>query len=395
MPVSLTTLSGPIYMPNGATPVGGKVSFELSSWDREEGEALIVSGPTYSSIDENGQFSVELFTTTEGVNTVNYRMYVLWEDSELSQSYVNDVYVSSPVPHYTKKYIGSFALAGVGPFQVSDLNIVSELGLNSFDVLLECQAYSLAAGVSANAAAVSANTAASIASAVAGDVDQIITFTGAQMQTVSQFSTLEQFEGYSTVFDYWHLGDTVRAGDLELQKRSVSNGVVVANAWVVHGSADKLLDGYLPKASGAVKHHHISDMPAFTLLANDLAVSAAPFPVTYEKALSTMGVHSYGDTQSGGISTPLSSTVPNAPNGLRCGRGTSSAGETTVTFSNKFAPCIPNVMISPRIVGSGAASLFAMLTEEPTVTGFKFIIRNAAGTAVAAPYHFIAMGQDD
>lgn len=159
MPVSLTTLTGPIYMPNGATPVGGRVSFELSSWDREEGEALIVSGPTYSNIDENGQISVELFTTTEGVNTVNYKMYVLWEDSELSQSYVNDVYVSSPVPHYTKKYIGSFALAGAGPFQVSDLNIVSELELNSFDVLLECQAYSLAAEVSAAAAAVSEENA--------------------------------------------------------------------------------------------------------------------------------------------------------------------------------------------------------------------------------------------
>lgn len=152
MSVSLTTLTGPIYMPNGATPVGGRVSFELSSWDREEGEALIVSGPIYSNIDENGQFSVELFTTTEGTNTVNYKMYVLWEDSELSQSYVNDVYVSSPVPHYTKKYIGSFALAGAGPFQVSDLNIVSELELNSFDVLLECQAYSLVAQAAANSA---------------------------------------------------------------------------------------------------------------------------------------------------------------------------------------------------------------------------------------------------
>jgi len=395
MPVSLTTLSGPIYMPNGATPVGGKVSFELSSWDREEGEALIVSGPTYSSIDENGQFSVELFTTTEGVNTVNYRMYVLWEDSALSQSYVNDVYVSSPVPHYTKKYIGSFALAGVGPFQVSDLNIVSELGLNSFDVLLECQAYSLAAGVSANAAAVSANTAANTAATVAGDVDQIITYIGAQLQTVNTFTSIPQFETYDATFSYWLLNSVVQAGGVDFQKRSVSNGDVVANAWVALGYADKLLDGYLPKASGVVKHHHIANMPAFTLLANDLAVSAAPFPVTYEKALSTMGVHSYGDTQSGGISAPLSSTVPNAPNGLRCGRGTSSAGETTVTFSNEFAPCIPNVMISPRIVGSGAASLFAMLTEEPTVTGFKFIIRNAAGTAVAAPYHFIAMGQDD
>lgn len=249
--------------------------------------------------------------------------------------------------------------------------------------------------LAATAAADSAVSAEASAATVAGDVDQIIAYIGAQLQTVNTFTSIPQFETYDATFSYWLLNSVVQAGGVDFQKRSVSNGDVVANAWVALGYADKLLDGYLPKASGVVKHHHIANMPAFTLLANDLAVSAAPFPVTYEKALSTMGVHSYGDTQSGGISAPLSSTVPNAPNGLRCGRGTSSAGETTVTFSNEFAPCIPNVMISPRIVGSGAASLFAMLTEEPTVTGFKFIIRNAEGTAVAAPYHFIAMGQDD
>lgn len=247
----------------------------------------------------------------------------------------------------------------------------------------------------AAAAADSAVSAEASAATVAGDVDQIIAYIGAQLQTVNTFTSIPQFETYDATFSYWLLNSVVQAGGVDFQKRSVSNGDVVANAWVALGYADKLLDGYLPKASGVVKHHHIANMPAFTLLANDLAVSAAPFPVTYEKALSTMGVHSYGDTESGGISAPLSSTVPNAPNGLRCGRGTSSAGETTVTFSNEFAPCIPNVMISPQIVGSGAASLFAMLTEEPTVTGFKFIIRNAVGTAVAAPYHFIAMGQDD
>ena len=249
--------------------------------------------------------------------------------------------------------------------------------------------------LAATAAADSAVSAEASAATVAGDVDQIIAYIGAQLQTVNTFTSIPQFETYDATFSYWLLNSVVQAGGVDFQKRSVSNGDVVANAWVALGYADKLLDGYLPKASGVVKHHHIANMPAFTLLANDLAVSAAPFPVTYEKVLSTMGVHSYGDTQSGGISAPLSSTVPNAPNGLRCGRGTSSAGETTVTFSNEFAPCIPNVMISPRIVGSGAASLFAMLTEEPTVTGFKFIIRNAEGTAVAAPYHFIAMGQDD
>ncbi len=148
MSVSLTTLTGPIFMPDGATPVGGRVSFELSSWDREEGEALFISGPVYSTIDENGEFSVQLFTTTVGENTVNYKMYVIWEDSSFSQSYINNVYISAPTPHYTKKYIGSFALSGSGPFKVSDLNIMSELELNSFDVLLECQAYALAAEAS-------------------------------------------------------------------------------------------------------------------------------------------------------------------------------------------------------------------------------------------------------
>jgi hypothetical protein len=141
MAVSLTTVTGPIYLPNGATPVGGRVSFELSSWDQEEGEGLIISGPVYSKIDANGQFSVELFTSTAGIKSVHYRMFVIWEDSELSESYVNDIYIGIPTPHYTKKYIGSFALSGPGPFQVSDLNIISETNNSSFDAYIEMKAF--------------------------------------------------------------------------------------------------------------------------------------------------------------------------------------------------------------------------------------------------------------
>lgn len=141
MPVSLTTITGPIYLPNGATPVGGRVSFELSSWDQEEGAGLLVTGPVYSTIDENGQFSVQLYTSTAGINSVHYRMFVIWEDSELSQSYVNDIYVGSPTPHYTKKFIGSFALSGPGPFQVSDLTIISEVNNSSFDAYLEMKVF--------------------------------------------------------------------------------------------------------------------------------------------------------------------------------------------------------------------------------------------------------------
>lgn len=144
MVVSLTTVTGPVYLPDGNTPIGGRVSFELSSWDREVGEALFISGPVYADIDQNGQFSVELFTTTAGVNGVVYKMYVLWEDSSSTHSYTNTTYNSFPSPHFSKRYIGSFALAGAGPFMISDLNIVSELEANSFDVLLECSAYATA-----------------------------------------------------------------------------------------------------------------------------------------------------------------------------------------------------------------------------------------------------------
>lgn len=141
MPLTMTTVTGPVYLPNGATPLGGRVSFELSSWDQEEGEGLIITGPVYATIDSNGQFSVELFTSTSGNNSVHYRMFVIWEDSELSESYVNNIYVGTPTPHFTKKYIGSFALSGPGPFQVSDLNIISETDSSSFDAYLEMRAF--------------------------------------------------------------------------------------------------------------------------------------------------------------------------------------------------------------------------------------------------------------
>ena len=142
MPLTMTTITGPVYLPNGATPFGGRVSFELSSWDVEDSAGLVVTGPVYVPIDENGQFSVNLFTTTAGSESVTYRMFIIWEDSILSQSYVNDIYVSAPTPHYTKKYIGSFVLSGPGPYSLSELNIVSELNNSSFDAYLEMKAFS-------------------------------------------------------------------------------------------------------------------------------------------------------------------------------------------------------------------------------------------------------------
>lgn len=141
MALTMTTVTGPVFLPNGATPLGGRVSFELSSWDVEDSAGLVITGPVYVPIDENGQFTVQLFTTTAGTESVTYRMFVIWEDSTLAQSYVNDIYVSHPTPHYTKKFIGSFVLSGPGPYKLSELDIVSEVNNSSFDAYLEMKAY--------------------------------------------------------------------------------------------------------------------------------------------------------------------------------------------------------------------------------------------------------------
>lgn len=426
MPVSLTTLTGPIYMPNGATPVGGRVSFELSSWDREEGEALIVSGPIYSNIDENGQFSVELFTTTEGVNTVNYKMYVLWEDSELTQSYVNDVYVNFPTPHYTKKYIGSFALAGAGPFQVSDLNIVSELELNSFDVLLECQAYAVAAAAARNLSqgyaqtaedmavpggvgfsslhyaakaangVVLAQTAASNAQASATEAEltlaDVLDFTETQMRSVSEFSSLDAFESYRSAFDYWRVGSLVNVGDMTLQKRASDGGTI----WVrVDQEADKLINSYLEDVAGSVEPRHLASIPAMSLLGNALVRQGRPRGVPYEEFLYNIGHRWYGDTASGGLNFPRSGVLPNAANAMRSGRGTSTAGETTVTFHTPFAPCIPNVIITPKATNLADTPLIVTQIGDADPTGFKLVIKNSAGAAIARGFSYIATGNGD
>ena len=250
--------------------------------------------------------------------------------------------------------------------------------------------YSAKTGVNI-AKAATANVEAAAAS-VAGDVDQIIAFTGAQMQTVSVFTSFDQFETYDAVFSYPPLNSFVHAGNAELQKRTVGG----ANAWVVHGNIDPLLDGYLPKSSGSVGFHHITKMPAFTIMANDLAVAAQPYPVTYDKILSTLGAKVFGTTANGGGSVPKSSVDPNAPNAWRQARGTSLAGQTDVTFFQPFAPCEPVIAMSVIIANAAAGPLIANIIDG-TVTedGFSFVIKNLSGTAVAAEYHYQARGQDD
>lgn len=161
MAISTTTLTGPVYMPNGQTPFGGKVTFEMTSWDQEEGEALIVSGPFVADIDDNGNFSIDLFTTTVGDKSVNYRCYVSWYDSKGAGDYTNQAFNSHGSNNFIKEYIGAFSLSGPGPYQLSELDIVNELEFTgSFDFLTEFKALrleSVTAATDARADALSVN----------------------------------------------------------------------------------------------------------------------------------------------------------------------------------------------------------------------------------------------
>ena len=128
MAVSKTTVTGPVYLPSCEKPDTARIVFELSSWDKQDGEASFVTGPYIGTIDEGGNFSVDLFTTTEGTNGAVYRAYV--------------TYISAD-GKYHRDYMGYFTLSGPGPFKLSDLVMTDEFTVTEFDVLAECAAYAL------------------------------------------------------------------------------------------------------------------------------------------------------------------------------------------------------------------------------------------------------------
>lgn len=138
MAVTQTTVTGPIYIPNLTKPENAKIVFELSSWDREEGEATFVTGPFVGAIDENGDFSVNLFTTTEGENQAVYHVSVTY---------------LTMTGKYTRECIGTVALAGPGPYNLADLNFVDPNTTASFDLLAEVAAYSAQASQNAELSA--------------------------------------------------------------------------------------------------------------------------------------------------------------------------------------------------------------------------------------------------
>ena len=125
MPISQTTITGPVYLPGGVAPLDAVVIFELSSWDKQGGEAVFVSGPYTATLDVNGDFTTNIWTAAEGENAAVYRLSISYK---------------SATGRYRRDYLGEFGLAGTGPYKLSDLAIVDEFTQSSFDVLAQTAA---------------------------------------------------------------------------------------------------------------------------------------------------------------------------------------------------------------------------------------------------------------
>lgn len=119
--MSTATITGPIY---GAsfihTFTSMSVVFELSHWDREEDVGLITAGPQVVPVDENGDFSVDLFVNASGENYTNYKAYLR--------------YARTGAEH-VQEYLGYFTLTSAGTFKLADLEIITQQEeLNLLDV---------------------------------------------------------------------------------------------------------------------------------------------------------------------------------------------------------------------------------------------------------------------
>jgi len=229
--------------------------------------------------------------------------------------------------------------------------------------------------------------------AIGGDLTFEIYRVGALASAyISQFSSLDHFNSVRASFDYWSSGSLVNVGDMTFQKRASDGGTI----WVrVDQEADKLINSYLEDVAGSVEPRHLASIPAMSLLGNALVRQGRPRGIPYEEFFYNIGARWYGDTASGGINFLRSGTTPNAANAMRSGRGTSSAGATTVTFHTPFAPCIPNVIITPKATNLADTPLTVTQIGDAIPESFTFVIKNAAGTAVARDFNYFATGNGD
>jgi len=239
MAVSLTNITGLVLLPSGVTPTNGQVVFELTSWDKEEGEAVFATGPYVVDIDINGAIDIDLFTTTSGDRSVVYNMYVTYLDSRQ---------YNEQFQHKKTDYIGQFALSGPGPFRISELNIVDDVTAGSFNLYAEMLA--LNDGVSSSIT--SATTEAISAATIAADLSATNASNSAISATLSETAAAASAAEAALYTSHWLDDVAAVLTNTSLTYTAGQSGTVVAGE-IVQTRADRV--SYEVAASGASDHH--------------------------------------------------------------------------------------------------------------------------------------------
>lgn len=117
MPITTAEVVGPVVLLDGTTPAHGKITFTTNGWDREDG-AIILSGPKTVDLDEDGNFSTELWVTDLGDRTVSYRAEVRY-------------YAGNRLHRET---LGSFVVLEGGPWSLADILALPPVTMTGTDV---------------------------------------------------------------------------------------------------------------------------------------------------------------------------------------------------------------------------------------------------------------------
>lgn len=153
MTITTRRVRGIIVLPDGTAPRNGRVTYQLSGWDREGVEAVI-TGPITVQLDSDAVFDDYLWCTDTGQNGRVYLGVVAWHDGTARRELSIMFDVQSGVG--TQQFVPSWV--------VGDLPESTQA-----DALAQCLA--AAAGASADAVEAAGSAAAAAASAAAAGVN--------------------------------------------------------------------------------------------------------------------------------------------------------------------------------------------------------------------------------
>ena len=108
--MTTATVTGPIYSVSQIYDfISMHIVFELSRWDQEETVGLMASGPVIVPVDENGDFSVDLFVNSEGTQETHYQCFLQYRRTDGTE--------------WIREPIGIFTLTSEATVALSDLDI--------------------------------------------------------------------------------------------------------------------------------------------------------------------------------------------------------------------------------------------------------------------------------